>query len=89
MAHSTLPSDVVMPRPSILPLEMSYCADQRLELPGDQPVEQADADGEGRIEEREQHVAEAQQIAAALVGIALGRLRLERRGAGAGRACRA
>ena len=51
---------------------------QGLELPGDDPVHQADADRERGIVEREEHVPEAQQVAARLVGIALGCLRLER-----------
>src|SRR5262247_2904394 len=52
-------------------------ADEVLELPGDQPVDQADADGEGGVEEWEENVAKAQKIAAALVGVALGGLRLD------------
>ena len=53
-------------------------ADEGLELPGHDPIEQADADGEGRVVEREQDVAEAQQVAAGFAGIAFGRLRLQR-----------
>ena len=67
-----------MPSLSILPAEISWRRDERLEFPGDEPVEQAEADGEAGIVEREQNIAEAQQIALALLGIALGGLRLER-----------
>ena len=56
----------------------ALAGDERLEFPGDEPIEQTDADGEAGIVEREQNVAETEQIALALLGIALGRLRLER-----------
>ena len=78
MKASTSPSDVPMPRSSILPDGDLVRVDEGLEFPGDDPVEQAEADGEARIVEREEDVAEAQQVAPALLGIALGRLRLER-----------
>ena len=56
----------------------TLAGDDRLEFPGDEPIEQTDADGEARIVEREQDVAETEQIALALRGIAFGRLGLER-----------
>src|SRR6185312_2316811 len=49
-----------------------------LELPRDQPIDHADSNGEAWIEKREEEVAEAQHVAAQLVGVAFRSLRLER-----------
>src|SRR5215510_15984400 len=51
-------------------------ADEILELPGDQPVEQADADRKGRVEERKEDITQTEQITAALIRVAFGSLRL-------------
>ncbi len=49
---------------------------ERLELPGDEPVKDADPDSECRVVEGEKQIAQAQQVAATFARIALGRLLL-------------
>ena len=78
MNGSTLKSVVPMPSASILPARDARSWLTRFwNCQVIDPIDQADADREGRVEEREEHVAEAQQVAAGLVGVAFGRLRLD------------
>lgn len=51
--------------------------DQRIELPGDQPVDQSDPHAERKVPEWEEYVAEAQPETTPTLWIALRRLRLQ------------
>src|SRR5262249_38262432 len=53
-------------------------ADEVLELPGDEPIDETDSDGKRRVVEWKEDIAEAEQIAPGLARIAFGRLRAQR-----------